>query len=634
MIGRLKQPASTALVASLIACAIDLGLSAANGYFIRVDKTALLALEWAGVAAVSVAAILGLCAAAVVVRRSNVIASAPAAVCLAGAWAPLALILLWRHRDTTVLAALAISALLILCLFAIEVSRRSPLPIRPFGFVAILASIGAIGWTVAVPYPGRDLLAGAGDPVAAPTGQSDRPNLLFIVLDTMRADHIGAYGYPRPTTPWLDQFANSATLFENVVASSSYTLPTHATLFTGLYAETHGAVEASHDHGGVSLNELNLLADWAKVLPLSGDATTLAEILRDAGYQTGAMCANSAYLARPFNLDQGFDAYVDAAGSSDAWRPLGLSVVRRLPLPGRWRIERMLTSSERYYLLGTEINALAATWLADRHDRPFFLFLNYMEPHSPRLPLPGYRDLFPKSYARTFADLVAVNRGEETIDPAEVDAMIDAYDAEVRSLDDMLRDLFAQFDAWGALDNTVVVIVADHGEAFGEHGKFEHAISVYEEEIHIPLIVRAPGQTDGARVARRVHMADVAPTVLRLLGLDSPVPMEGGDLFNGGRALPEVAYFGPYERDFTEHAVYDGPYKLIVRSDAPPQLYNLESDPRETQNLVADEPETVARLEERFEQFVNRPGPRYSAGDTATDPETEERLRSLGYGQR
>jgi arylsulfatase A-like enzyme len=215
--------------------------------------------------------------------------------------------------------------------------------------------------------------------------------------------------------------------------------------------------------------------------------------------------------------------------------------------------------------------------------------------------------------------------------PEELSTHIDAYDAELRCLDDRLRDLFSELERMDALDNTLVVIAGDHGEGFGEHGFFDHANSLYEEEVHVPLIVREPGQRSGVRVSRRVHTVDVMPTILRILGISIPAGMEGGDLFLGGRTIADVASLGPYSRAYSEYAVYEGNLKLVLRTDAAAQLFDLAADPREQSDLAAVRPGDVTRLTTLFDEYVQRPGRRFRSDSSAIDADTRERLESLGY---
>lgn len=618
-------------VATVLAAAIDLCLSATHGYYLRLDRLPLLAWELFGIGLVCFMVVAGLgCAAFALARIRIRVPSIPGAVCLLSAWTPMALIIAWRHREPALLAAVGVAALGVLLIAAIEARGRFRVARPAFAIAGVIASAGAIGASILLPLPGRDLV---GATPAGPVTSRPGPNLLFIVLDTLRADHVGAYGYERATTPWLDEFAKRATVYERAEASSSYTLPTHATLFTGLFAETHGAIEGQSG-AGTSLSELGLQADVAKVAPLAEEAETLAELMAARGYDTGAICANSAYLSRAFNLDQGFQTYVDATGSRAAWRPAGLSIAIRLPLPQKWRVQRMLDSNDRYYLFADEVNALASRWMHGRSARPFFLFLNYMDVHAPYFPPPAYRDAFPKAFARQTADWNAINRRERTLTSDEKLALVDAYDAGLRSLDERLKELFEHMNAAGMLDDTLIVLVSDHGEGFGEHGTLGHAMSLYEPEVRVPLIIRRPGQTAGERVSHIVHMADVMPTVLRELGMPVPDAVEGTDLASEQRKYPIVNSLGPYERSYSEYGVYLDPWKLVWRSDAPPALYDIRADAAESVDRAKDEPAIVASLLAKLEEYRNRPSKKLSGTAMELDEETQERLKAIGYGTK
>jgi len=468
------------------------------------------------------------------------------------------------------------------------------------------------------PQPGRSMLNLA----SSEKGQvatAEKPNLLLIMLDTMRADHLQAYGYERETSPWLQRFAAESLVFENVMSSSSYTLPAHATLFTGLFPAAHGA-DIVADGGGLSLEELGLLDDKAPVAPLSPEALTLAEIAKEAEIETGAICANSAYLYRAFGLNQGFDTYVDAQPLHPDFKPSALAVGYWLASKTNlaWRFRKWVESSERYYLLASEINVLAKEWLRAKKGQRFFLFLNYMDAHHPYLPLGNYENLFQGSKEQK----------------------IDSYDAEIRYLDDQLSDLFAEIQALDLMQNTLILFVGDHGESFGEHDVYGHAASVYQSEVHIPLIMRQPGlQHAGQRVGNVKHLVDVNPTILDLMGLPRPDSLQGISLFEQERQYPMVAHLGQYHRRRTEAAVFHGAWKLIKHEvpdfmDRKPriELYDIFKDPAEVENIAEENQEIVKKLFEKVQNFEKKVKIRFKQSDTSNiDEETRKRLRSLGY---
>lgn len=678
-------------LALLISLAVDLSLSAVNGYSLRQDVLVLALLDLAGLAPVAVAVFIMMRVAQRLAGIGQALEKAPWFSIIITAWAPVGLFRFYKSHDALDLVAHAALLAAFAGLGAIAIRRRWREPDRwSMPALAILAA-SAIALSIAWPLPGRSMIARPGAGGGAPASP-EAPNLILIVLDTLRADHLGLYGYKRETTPWLDGFGASATVFDHAIASSSYTLPTHATLFTGLHPRTHGA-DVAENGGGISLSQLGLQRDSAPVRPLSSQATTLAELAAEAGLQTGAVCANSAYLSRFFGLDQGFETYVDARGTEPQWRPAGLSILRRLPgVNDSWRFWRQLGANERYYLLASEVNDLALRWLEPRRDERFFLFLNYMDAHAPYLPIGRkYRTMFPLAYERQTIDEDAVANGEREILAEEIGPCIDAYDAETRYLDDHLAKLFATVEGWGLLENTIVAIIADHGESFGEHGFLTHGMSVYEPEVHVPLMLRLPGQTAGERITRTVAMADVMPTLLDALGIARPEGLQSDSLFATQRGLPVVSRLGPYERDFTEEAIYEDGWKLIAKSrvlekddelegedetdgdeetndetqnesetdgdsevadsetdgerddgetDADRvepreilsvRLYNLAEDSAETIDYATTETVRVQSMLDELDRFGAQIRPRFDTDVPEMDEATRKRLEALGY---
>lgn len=617
------------LAAIALSTGADLSLSAMNGYSLRTDALLLAALDFLFLAPFVLSILACLYLAARLVRVRNFLQCSPwASICFA-AWTPIAFTRLWESHDlgSILFQLIVFSAIAILGF--VEFRRRRALP-HPASLVfASGAALVAIALAIWLPLPGRSMLH---EPANEPstTAAPSSPNLILITLDTTRADHLSLYGYPRPTSPWLDQFAQKATVFDHLVSCSSYTLPTHASLFTGLFPQTHGA-DVSSDPSAPSLEKLGLLDDKAPVQPLSREAATLAEVARKGGMVTGAISANSAYLSPYFQLDQGFDTYVNVRGDDTRWRPAGLQIGYHFLADKFWRLKRLRLGSERYCLLGSEVNQLAFDWLQPRRDRRFCLFLNYMDAHTPYLPVGKNRELFPLSYARQQVDRNAIMSGERDILDSEKRPLVDAYDAGIRCVDDDLSELFARLEAWKVLDNTLVVILADHGESIGEHHRLNHAVSIYEHEVHVPLIYRLPGQTDGRRIGRVVGTADIMPTILADLHLPCPPGVQGEPLFQEKRKYPVVTELGFYERSYASEAVYDDSWKLIERTNGTRALYNLASDPGETNNLVSTNPEVVQRLEKSLCEFNKVAQPRFKEVANRSGGEIVKNLRSLGY---
>jgi arylsulfatase A-like enzyme len=615
---------------ALLSAAADLGVAAARGYLFRTDAVVLIATSVATVALLSGAALAVLWA----LGRRLFIGRAPHTCVLTAALWPI----LFQHVYLTGRPALwwpdVATIALLVGVGLIEIRRGGRGPGPRFAWTLVGLSAVALTWSLVPRLPGASLLRAPSGPAVA--ASPERPNLILIVLDTLNASHLGLYGYPRPVSPWLDEYAAGSAVFEHAVSSSSWTLPAHATLFTGLFSRAHGAdlaedVEPDPEaaHG---------LAGFSQARPLSAEATTLAEVAERAGLDTAAICANNSFLHRFFGLDQGFRSYVDVLPVEAAAESAGIWFAARAFQPLRF----LANGNGRVYLMASEVNALALRWLESRKDRRFFLFLNYMDAHDPYLPVGEYRQLFPAAWPPGSVDADAIRSRRRGILPEERAALVDPYDAEIRYLDDQLRALFGRLESWGILENSLVVIVGDHGESFGEHYDLGHGNGVYEAEVRVPLIVRLPGQAEGSRVERVVHLVDVLPTVLSEMGLEDLPDLQGNPLHESERLHAPVAYSARFPNLAAEHpghfdrshyAVYEDPWKLIVRSDGEVELYDIRSDRQELDNLAGRRPEIVTRLSETLTEFEETVQPRFVRSNPPRDPELLERLRALGYVQ-
>jgi arylsulfatase A-like enzyme len=398
--------------------------------------------------------------------------------------------------------------------------------------------------------------------------QDARPNVLLISLDTLRADRVGSYGYERPTTPFLDELAARGVRFSHAFVNTHCTPQSHATLFTSLYQETHGV-----GMGPLPKTELGRMRSRRSVLAESH--VTLAEILRDAGYLTLAV-TEGGFMDRYFGLDQGFVEYYDSARTIDH---------------GAIRLRRMLR----------------------RHaddPRPVFALLHTYEVHEPYTPPESYRAQFgwTESPYEATTDRISVIR--ESGFPAEdVRYLSDMYDAELRFADDTLRDLFHDLDAMGFLDESLVVVISDHGEEFREHGELSHRDTLYEEILRVPLLIAGTGIEGGRVDDRMASLVDVTPTILARLGLTPSARQDGRDLLAPASAEEDPAVFAQFGA--RRYAVRTRRWKLIDTLAPEPrvELYDLEADPRELDDAAAREPEIVAALRARIERWRATAGP-------------------------
>ncbi len=393
-----------------------------------------------------------------------------------------------------------------------------------------------------------------------------RPSLLLVTIDTLRADHVGAYGYSGAATPVLDALARRGARFAHATTAAPLTGPSHATILTGLLPPRHGVRE-----------NVTFLLDPRHV--------SLATRLKRAGYRTAAFVA--AYpVARAFGFGEGFEDFSE-----------GLH-----PNPGIGQ------GAERP---ASEVADAVLEWLGRTRDAhgPFFAWVHFYDPHAPYAPPPPYRE--------TFAGR--------------------PYDGEVAFADAQLGRILDALRAAGRERDTVVAVVADHGEGLGEHGEAGHGILLYQSTLHVPFLLAGPGVPEGRVVEEPVGTLDVAPTLLRLLGREAP-DLPGRDLrpaLAGKRLSAEGIYaealFGRLNCRWSSlRSLREGEWKLV--EGAEPELFDLSVDPGETTNRAAAEPERRERLHRTLRAAVVSMAP---GGDVARPvaltAEQEERLRSLGY---
>jgi arylsulfatase len=431
--------------------------------------------------------------------------------------------------------------------------------------------------------------------VALGCGPARSPSILMITIDTLRADHLGCYGYFRDTSPTIDALAREGVLFENAIATSGTTLPSHTSLMTSSYLARHGV------RGNFDSYQTPVPAD-------EGDLQTFAQALKAAGYDTAAF--TSVYHLRPESgITAGFDSFGGVPG--------------REPREGIHRITRPANVT----------TAEAVRWLERRRRDPFFLWIHYFDPHSPYKPPPEYLTRYrvdqqlvdfmhslgvPRRLLRWSADVH--NR----------------YDAEIRHTDDRIGELLSALRAQGLYDDLAIVLIADHGEGLGQHGVPEHAV-LYQEQIRVPLILRLPGgERAGERIGELVSMIDVVPTLVAALGLPiSTEPFDGIDMFSERReyALSEREHstrrFGSDE----SLTLTGERWKYELHTEQSDALYDLKADPTELENLFDRKPEVGKTMRDEIQRTVKSANARGEglALKGATSPEMREALEALGY---
>lgn len=392
--------------------------------------------------------------------------------------------------------------------------------------------------------------------------------MLFITLDTTRADHLGAYGDEDAATPNLDALAARGVRFDQAQSTAPITLPAHASMFTGSYPPVHG----------VRYNGTFRVAD---------DRTTLAEVLKSAGFVTGAVPA-AFPVAAETGLAQGFDRYEDLFSGPD-----------RASLPD---------TAQRS---AADVSRLGEAFLREHARERFFLWLHYYDPHDPYEP--------PAPWNGRFAGR--------------------PYDGEIAYVDNEIGRVLRALTELGALDSTLVVVVGDHGEGLGDHREPTHKNLVYQSTLHVPLIVKPPGRPTPRVVEEPVSLVDLMPTVLDFAGVSIPSGLQGVSLRGAirGEAPPRRAlYFeslaGALSFGWAPlHGLRRGPYKYV---EAPkPELYDLAADPSEGSNLSGTHAEVAGDLRLELRE-VSEAWERLPGGESAAAPmdaETRDRLASLGY---
>ena len=443
----------------------------------------------------------------------------------------------------------------------------------------------------------RPGLIGLACVLLAACGSEAPPDVLVIVMDTVRADHLSCYGYARPTSPNLDALAARADRYTEARSTAPWTLPSHASLFTGKFPHEHGV--DGREAGGQRAHEL------------PDEEVTLAEALARLGYRTGAFAANRAHVNPRSGLDQGFETF------------------------------------ENPRVRAPELSRQALAWLdeggAANGGKPVFLFLNYMDAHrkynveplaperAAELPTPP-----PGDVGRLLDRLAKSVLGSDMPPDPELQRLaVDAYDLGIANLDEGLRILFEGLERRGRLGRALVVITSDHGEFFGEHDQVEHGQDVYETVLRVPLIVKRPGVGEGRVIETPISLADVPALVFRLLpaGLAGGVPFPAASRERGLLAELRKTSRRNLTANINLHprrerlVVYEGSWKLIHSSDGDHELYDLAADPAEAENLYEERRDLAETLERSLRE---RTANRVADGGPPLEPLTEEELRELG----
>jgi arylsulfatase A-like enzyme len=463
------------------------------------------------------------------------------------------------------------------------------------------------------------------------------PNVLVLLIDTLRADHLGTYGYERATSQTFDQLARTGVVFERAVTQAPWTKPAVASLFTSAYLRGHGVV-------------------W-KPDALGEEPPTLAEVLREAGYRTAAFSSNP-WISPTFRFDQGFDEFHQSAVSSgiqfsNLFRLLSRSerVASRLGVPWdlsgllrRWDEENQSNSARDEALVAAFLG-----WLGERSRSPFFVYVHLMGPHAPYDPPARFTRPFrdPQWNGRPIAKLPppparSIFTKAVEVDSATREMLIAQYDGAVAFTDSLLARIVAGLGQTDLLDRTLLIITSDHGEEFYEHGNWGHGRQLYDELVRVPLLFRLPGGLEPGRRQDFAMLVDILPTIAGLLDLEVQSPAwVGRDLFAEARGERDAVFAECYRFEgarYESRMTIADRRKLIETQDEAIgeqqlELYDLTSDPGEQNNLLSGRPGTfdgAGELLTLMHRFKTE-GPKRSAPEVEVDRATRERLRALGY---
>ncbi len=507
------------------------------------------------------------------------------------------------QKGLLVHVGLIVGAILLLWLvrrLVLAVSREGGNGILAGLMFSILLVVGGAAATASL-----DMMMKPKPPPTAP-GTAQGPSVILIIADTLRADHLGVYGSTTSKTPGADRLAKDGVLFENAFSNSTWTRPSVATILTSLYPSSHKV-----------MYKTDFLPDGV---------TTIAETMKDAGYRTVGYVTN-INVAPSFHFEQGFQEYyyltpdfffgATDSGSKLAFYSLMRLVRERFLSKGKW--------VQHYYQDAQTVNGAALPWLDRNASGPFFALIHYMDPHDPYFEMP-YNG-------------VAVARVDTPDpDPSQRDRLQSLYASNVEYLDRFLGNLWEALKASGHYDDTVIALVADHGEEFYEHKGWWHGTTLYDEESRVPVIIKLPKNAKaGTRVKAPVQLLDIAPTLVAGAGVTAPAQWQGRDLFSN--APTPAAFFQEEDHEGNVlHSIRTDRWKLILanagnpRGLAPVELYDMTSDPKETKNVAAANAEVVEKLKTDLEAMKTLAGSRAVSGTSGSiDSATQEKLHALGY---
>jgi arylsulfatase A-like enzyme len=436
------------------------------------------------------------------------------------------------------------------------------------------------------------------------SGMESLPNVILIVMDTARAENFSCYGYHRPTSPTIDTFAQEATFYANAMASSPWTVPTHASIFTG---------KDPFEHGAHRLNPKKMTHIMSN--PLHEKHTTLAEAFAAEGYATGAFVANSTYINDRYQMDQGFQEFRSELAVSDS------------------------------------INQWTYAWLDTLSADRFFLFINYMDTHAPynAKPRPGFlEEPPPHDNGELFNELkykyLSPRQRRKKINPVKLrQTVTDQYDTAIANLDEQIGALINYLKDRDLYDESLIVLTSDHGEVFGEHQLVSHGLDVYQQLLWVPLVIKDPGQSNPRKIDDVISTSDIPRIILSQFPdkLSSKYQVAFPNAPGEHPIIAENYYAHSWllkmrhmRKKYTRirTVIFDWPYKYIHSSDGMHELYNIAQDRKEATDLLAAKPDIAKKLAGLIRDHKNSRthSDEIIEQKPLTDKEIKQ-LKSLGY---
>ena len=425
-----------------------------------------------------------------------------------------------------------------------------------------------------------------------------RPNLMIILIDALRKDHLGCYGYHRNTSPKIDEFARDAIRFQETISNCSWTSPSIASLFTSLYVSSHGL--KTHSQKSTDILDLGF--------------ETLAEILKKHGYTTSAFITNR-WIREEFNYHQGFDVFEQVA--EDITRPIAASVRESV-----------------------------IAWLKNRPKKPFFTYIHFMDVHGPYFSPYPYNTLFTTEKKRALTPQEYNKLRYLRIEgQRDLNFYISQYDGAIRYCDYHIGKILEYLKEADLYDDSIIIVTSDHGEAFFEHGECDHGFTLYNEEIEVPLIMRLPSSMDYAiNEHAKTQLIDLGVTILDIIGAGFPYEVDGISILLPDDGLHERQriYSEEYMKGFPKVALIEGNMKYIfhIPEERIVEVYDLNKDDEEKNSLIGPgyPSDAYYRMKKEIRTWLEQKGAlqkRISKkpDQAPIDPRTLEQLKSLGYIQ-